>query len=278
MTARIAFLFLLFLSACTEEMKVLPTSQENAETIFKQHFASNGLQVREVPAFFSENWGHWTSVLYVNGTCYRAYIRPDGRVFSLRTQPLHPVGIQKVLCVIVDHPNLNLSANLFHWEKAQELINEEHMAYSTTLGVDPIVQFENTNILLEPALFESDRELDVYAALTLNGIDYHGYDIVAFIDLDTSSKSGGFAVPEGKYLKIGWFYDANVPTTITEERMKGVANAVYHHETGHLWGWEHEWSDADTVNYFITETALFGWTDVDGDGIIEILDSNPYGL
>jgi hypothetical protein len=50
----------------------------------------------------------------------------------------------------------------------------------------------------------------------------------------------------------------------------------------HLWGWDHEWSRRCgrapmPFAPFPAATQLFGWEDVDGDGVPEILDPTPYG-
>jgi hypothetical protein len=60
-----------------------------------------------------------------------------------------------------------------------------------------------------------------------------------------------------------------------------VANAVYHHEVAHHWGWAHDWTlqckGQVTYQPFIAPPVLFGWEDVDGDRVPEILDTTPYG-
>lgn len=270
-------LVLTLLFGCSED-KLKPTSEVQAEVIFKNHFASIGLNVTDVPVTYTDDWDRWTSVVFVDGTCYRAYINAEGDVTSLSSQPILPLGHQRVLSVIVDYPNLDFEANFEHWTAAQNYINEKHRIYGDELGIEPIVQFANDHVFIEPEEVTSYVSTDIYNLLTLKGVPYLEYDIIALVDLDTENPSGGFAVPEGEFMKIGWFFNDETPKTITTERMIDVAKAVYHHEIGHLWGWEHEWSDADTTEVFITKPSLFGWTDLDGDGVIEILDETPYGI
>ena len=69
---------------------------------------------------------------------------------------------------------------------------------------------------------------------------------------------------------------------LSERQWTSVARAVYHHEVAHYWGWEHGWSPscgATRLGFepFIASPVLFGWEDVDGDGVPEIVDDTPYG-
>jgi hypothetical protein len=70
--------------------------------------------------------------------------------------------------------------------------------------------------------------------------------------------------------------------TLDQKDWQSIARTAYHHEMAHLWGWEHEWSvactrAADRSRPFLADPVLFGWEDVDGDGVPEILDATPYG-
>jgi hypothetical protein len=66
----------------------------------------------------------------------------------------------------------------------------------------------------------------------------------------------------------------------------GAPGSVFGHELEHGMGWQHWWLnglannlDWMTRSSFWMPTLLFGWTDTDGDGTVEILDtSTPYGL
>ena len=56
-----------------------------------------------------------------------------------------------------------------------------------------------------------------------------------------------------------------------------LAFTLFHHEIGHAMGWAHPWGGGLRGTRLITNPAFFGWADVDGDGIIEAFDPNPYG-
>lgn len=115
------------------------------------------------------------------------------------------------------------------------------------------------------------------------GHDPYEYDILMLVDLDTQNPSGSFAIPFRRdvgFAKIGWFYDYDdtIPEELNEQTLSGIAFALYHHEVGHLWGWEHDWSTSYADRRFITEPELFGWTDLDNDGVPEIIDETLYGI
>ena len=56
-----------------------------------------------------------------------------------------------------------------------------------------------------------------------------------------------------------------------------VADAAYHHEVAHHWGWPgtHDWAGSCNKKTdhapFIVPPVLFGWEDLDGDHLPDIL-------
>ena len=281
---RLLFIFLfsvILFSSCEKE--ILADDRSKANRLLKKAFSERfGIEVEHLPLIYSNDWEHWTSTIYYKGTLYRLYLNKDGNV-GLKTFPdlLFPKGNQKVLVVIVKYKALDIENNIMLWEEAQQEINDEHKTYAMSQGYDaPIVQFQNTNILVDSGEIQELRLDDITWVVNKQGVDVKDYDIVALVDLNAAEPSGGFGVFQSRFVKIGWFYGniANQTDELDRDKMKGIANAVYHHEIGHVWGWEHEWSDADNRDLFITEPVLFGWEDMDGDGIPEILDENPYGI
>ena len=114
-------------------------------------------------------------------------------------------------------------------------------------------------------------------ALRRQRIDVAGYDFLVVVNPDPSSPEGGASYPGSAppwYIYLGNFSTWTTP--LTQANLTSIANAAYHHEIGHYWGWRHDW----TCMYegpFISEPALFGWTDTGGDGTPEIIDPTPYG-
>lgn len=233
------------------------------------------------PAFvYSSDFDRYTSTAYYKQSLYRIYVLDNGNVLSQKTEPIIPLGDISVLSIIVDYPNLRfgeLKDNL--WKDAQASINDDHKQWASKLNLsDPLLQFSNSNLLIEPGRITDPSISVLRTVANENGYNANDFDIIAFIDLDLNSPSGGFAVRKFNWVKMGWFYSEDQEGELTYEQLRGIAYGVYHHEIGHLFGWEHEWSDAKEEDLFITAPDLFGWTDIDNDGIIEILDSEPYGI
>ena len=71
-------------------------------------------------------------------------------------------------------------------------------------------------------------------------------------------------------------------TPLRAQDWRKIAWTTFHHEVAHQWGWVHDWSPTcggTRLGYepFLAAPVLFGWEDVDGDGVPEILDDTPYG-
>ena len=201
-------------------------------------------------------------------------------IFSTEViQPLFPTGIQKVLCVVrlPSQFEENMEDFKANWEAAQNAINNQHKTYALAMGFEQAVAFENDNFFLsqdEIPGYSSNSIEDMRLYASQNGLNFNDYDIYLLMDLVIENPSGGLASWRARFAKVGWFYDDDL---LPESRFTGLAYAAYHHEIGHVWGWEHEWSDPfDLYMGFITDASLFGWLDIDGDGLPEILDETPY--
>jgi hypothetical protein len=163
---------------------------------------------------------------------------------------------------------------------AQERTNREHAQFAAAQGMDaPIVVFDNTNVILPRSEVREPRSLrDVQVALRRRGTDLDQFDVLMIIDLNPRAPEGGRGFPEQRALYVG--NTGHWTTLLTELEWGWIAATAYHHELGHVWGWDHDWSACESrgaFSSFITAPALFGWTDTDGDGVIEINDPTPYG-
>lgn len=192
-----------------------------------------------------------------------------------------PFGTFKTLVVIVGYPpTVNLEGIRF-FEKAQAQINEDHAAFARSRKYPgPLVVFENTNVVIDRAEIVDPRiPAEVRAAAKRKGLSPDDYRPVIVIDLDPDRAAGGLANPGGD-LYMGNFGRWTAP--LSELQWTSVSRAVYHHEVAHYGGWEHGWSPrcgAMKLGFepFISAPVLFGWEDVDADGVPEILDDTPYG-
>ena len=119
----------------------------------------------------------------------------------------------------------------------------------------------------------------------MTGHDPTQFDLLAEVDLDAeeSTLRGGIAYlnwchpshPQG--VNMGFGVDGRGSLEL-------AGFSLYEHELMHLMGWMHWWPDSDgsSLAQFSAgrhlPALLYGWTDTDGDGTIEIYDSTPYGL
>jgi hypothetical protein len=248
-----------------------------------------------VPAVFDDptNGGcatdrHLTTTAYVTtignrSLLYRLYLAPDGRVMEKRRSVvLPPRGVVRVLVLLINHEETVGPSALGGWEEAQRRINRDYEEFAAARKYPAaIVQMRNTNLLVDPA----DGPAMMYRAplgswLESRRINRDDFDVVMSINIDPRRHEGGQSFTDARSIYIGNFLGRT--KTLEPKDWQSIARAAYHHEMAHLWGWEHEWSTACTpsANYsrpFLADPALFGWEDVDGDGVPEILDATPYG-
>ena len=230
--------------------------------------------------------GHLTTTAYLGqDRVMYMYLSRDGATVTLKSDgraTLHPAGTFRVLTVFVDHPATTRD-RLALWEAAQAKINREHAEFASSRGYDsPIVVFENTNVVIEASQIRDPRnESDVISAVeSQEGISADRFDIIISINIDPAELEGGFA--SGAFVYVGNYTPWEGPLTARD--MYWIASTAYHHEVGHVWGWPgtHDWSGScggTDLGFkpFIVPPILFGWEDVDGDGVPEILDTTPYG-
>jgi len=198
------------------------------------------------------------------------------------TKPI-PAGTFKVLTVLATYDQTIGANGMALLEQAQAAINEQHASFAAGLGYSaPLVRFVFTNVAVPGSGIADPRSLaGVRTALAMNpptsSLDVSSFDFVVSLNIDPNSSEGGFALPSSAapyFVYIGNY--SNWQTTLTAAEFANIARAAYHHEIGHHWGWQHDWTCGYT-GPFITEPVLFGWIDTDGDGVPEILDANPYG-
>lgn len=270
-------LSLVVLSACSGN-EVTLSPDDLAVVEFNARY---GLNVERVPVIYNEFEDRYTSVVYTKESLYRLYLNDAGVISSRKIAPLFPKGEQRVLCIVRLSEALmeELEYVKTQWENEQGRINLQHIKLADSLGFEgPIVQFINENHYVSqsefPAWSLSNNSVQDFRNFAFqNSLDFNSYDISLFMDLDENNPSGGSGGWESSFAKVGWFYDDAV---LESEKFEGLAFAAYHHEIGHVWGWEHEWSDPFLQNGFITDLSLFGWTDLDSDGVPEILEGEPY--
>lgn len=227
----------------------------------------------------------WITTAYVGNRYYRFSILPDGQVDADFYEPgfLKPSGAQTVLVLIVDYGDTNIREALAEWVAAQDSVNGDHRALAHALGYEsPLVQFDNITVVVRSDSTSDPGNPDsAYATLRRQGYEPDSFNVVVSL-LMTPRNQGGGANTFRNFVRLGCMYCPTPPEgerlILTREMLDRVARVLYHHEIGHLWGWQHGWGGGPERTRIITNPALFGWTDTDGDGIPEIIDPTPYGM
>ncbi len=235
--------------------------------------------------------GHLTTTAYLRAgataTLLSMYMSRDGsRVIRKdRSQILlAPAGTIRVLVVLVRYPETVTADALGFWEDAQKQINEDHQAFAKSRGYSaPVVVFDNTNIVVDSAeLYDPHTPAAVRAAAESRGVSTTNYQIVMAIDINPRESAGGLSINSERSVYVGNFSNWKTPLGAREWKM--IARTAYHHEVAHHWGWPgtHDWAGScggHMPEYapFIAPPILFGWEDLQGKHVPEILDETPYG-
>ena len=240
---------------------------------------------------------YWTSTVYADSsenasdilkwTLYRVYVGEAGQLLqsNIVQHGRRPWGNHRVLVVAIDYGNTNIAEVLDdEWLDAQQEINQALIDLAASQGfAEPILRFSNTNILVDRSEIENpERRQDVEAVAREKGYEPEDYDILVTLDLDTQnpvSSSGtlhdGFTNGRN-FVYMGFVFGGQTGFADLSRLVGFLTQKVYDHQIGHIFGWEHSWTRQDG-GFFITQPDLYGWTDVDGDGIREIEDPTPYG-
>lgn len=254
------------------------------------------------PAIYTDSIGcgqapHYMTVTYLPGgpggrRMLAMYLAADGRTLVTGTEgqmkvdrpvAVPPAGRQSVLTVLISYDATIGPDTMAHLEASQRQVNADHAAFAAARRyAEPIVRFDFTNVAVPSGTIDTPRSsLSVRAALESGGVNTGGFDFLAVINVDPALSEGGFAARgpvRPHFLYMGNF--SAWKTTLSSANVESIARASYHHEVGHHWGWDHDWTPTCggvSVAPFITSPLLYGWEDLDGDGVPEILDPTPYG-
>jgi hypothetical protein len=263
--------------------------------------------IRPVAANINES--RWVSVAYVGNYLYEIGLFDDGRV-ETSMSPLEsiygeslrcrPAGHYRMLVVVVDFGNtiVTREAALDAVQAAGERANQWHADYAAAHGLsEPIITLDVTGAYIEPPAPAPGEFLTAEQIESRTGLDVMDFDLVAQVDLDNdetlSQNTGG----------LGWALfgcqhsgpeDVNLYLTVSNRSITSgftltdaLAGSLLDHEFSHDLGWMHWWPTGDgsamaqnewNLGHSCFPELLFGWVDVDGDGVIEIQDPTPYGM
>jgi hypothetical protein len=228
--------------------------------------------------------GHLTTTAYVRTgsrvALYSMYMSRDGSsvIAKTRSSPaLLPGGTIRVLVALVQYPGTGGANALRLWQRAQARINADHVTLAKRLGYrNPAVVFDNTNVAIDATEVEDPSDpATVRRALERHGASPASFAIVMTIDINPHRRAGGFSLLGERSVYVGNF--SGSPTPLDEQQWLSVARAAYHHEVAHHWGWpgDHDWAatcgNGAEFQPFFVPPLLFGWSDLDGDHVADIL-------
>lgn len=268
--------------SCYSQITNITQAKEKIIQIYRDEYC---LDVPNPTIIFLESCKQWTSTLYLDHDLFRIYLFDDDSYSAIKcNDPIfRPQGEYRILTVIWDNGTTNIVQNLNLWESAQDTVNYKFTIFSKKIGLsESILKYNFIANIIVPSENISFHEEDY-----LNWVNYVGkigypitdYDVLVIFRPDARNPDGGYASPVYKYIQMGWFGSATDHGDFTSYFMNMFARAIYMHEMFHLFGWEHEWGLGfyDIASNF-ENYELFGYSDTDGDDIIEILDNNPYGI
>jgi hypothetical protein len=243
----------------------------------------------------------WVSAAYIGNHLYEISILDNGliasRSYSLNSDEgagfCRPAGKIRMLAVLVDYGNTDLDlmdAEAVLKEGLEE-VRGRWIEYSHQIGLPaPIMDLELTTFAYG-APPQAGRYLTPEEIRSASGLDTADFDILAQIDLDkdntTTGQYGGQGVSLGDGCRPSGSRGTNIAFNVRDRNSleTALSNFVFAHELPHAMGWMHWWPNqvGDGLSWVSSSRGwepylMFGWTDVDGDGIIEIQDPTPYGL
>jgi hypothetical protein len=246
----------------------------------------------------------WVSAVYLGEFDYEIDLMDDGTVKTNRMALNHadprigticrPQGVLRMLGVFVDYGNTGITRDQAYaaLAAAQTQSADWHRSFAAARGLSaPLLEIDTTPAFVSappvPGEFLTAAQIQ-----SLTGVSTRDYDLVAQIDLDSgaalSNKYGGLGftlyggcLPTGSE-RVNLYMTVQSPADLAS----GLYGSLMVHELSHSLGWQHWWPTGtaganDQLIWNYDQSAFpflfYGWTDVDGDGTIEILDSNPYG-
>ncbi|MBL8080570.1 MAG: hypothetical protein JNM55_21545 [Anaerolineales bacterium] len=243
----------------------------------------------------------WVSTAYIGNHLYEIDILDNGTI----TTPSYvinsdesvgfcrPSGTIRMLAVVVDYGNTGLdpmdveAALLAGLEEAQQ----QWANTSLQIGLsEPVLQVELTTFVYGPPPL-TGRYVTPDEIRSAGGLDPADFDLLVEIDLDKNNtitgQYEGMGVSLGDGCRLLGIRRTNIAFNVRDQKSleNAMPGSIFHHELIHSMGWMHWWPNqsGDSLSWVNSRkgwepSLLFGWRDVDGDGVIEILDPTPYGL
>jgi hypothetical protein len=283
----------------------VPTVKSMFIKLYREAFGLN----LEVPVFARYNAStrspdkesRWVSTAYIGNRLYEIDILDNG-LFTSTSYAINsnedvgfcrPSGLIRMLAVIVDYGNTGLDPTdvevalqtgldeaQAHWDEYSHQINLS----------EPILQVQLTT-LDYGAPSRAGGYITPDEIRSASGLDPANFDLLVEIDLDKNNtitgQYEGMGVSLGDGCRSLGFRRTNIAFTVRDQDSleNAMPGSIFGHELIHGMGWMHWWPNryGDSLSWVLSSQGwepylMFGWTDADGDGVIEIMDQTPYGL
>ncbi len=228
-------------------------------------------------------------------------IKPEDKPIPM----CRPSGTIKLLVVFVDYQNLDVTQQEAIDSLTQTVgqINGKYVEASQAGGIqNPILKLQATGAFISSQTIMTGHLITPDLVRTATGYDPAQFDILVQIDLDANDTTGMTAnLGSYAYATSGCGdlpVDVNMWIAISKKDQLSQTNNdprlqyTLGHEILHTMGYPigltgvHEWVCGDGSLPDLTDqcdqnnlpTLMMGWTDTDGDGVVELLDTTPYGL
>jgi hypothetical protein len=229
------------------------------------------------------------------------YADPAHRSSRLYYVYCKPAGLYRVLILFVDYGNVSgvdQKAALAQVPLMADWLNQQYTNFAISQGFASApmqVEVAGAFVAAPPS---PGNLLRVDEIRSLTGFDANAYDLVIQIDFDANNTYANTHWP-GLFPDVGGgialqgcgsFEDPQTRVNIWSglddpANVQGALFMDLSHEMSHLFGMLDSWPftpagltrpDGTPGDDWIPY-VMFGWTDTDGDGIPEIIDSTPYG-
>lgn len=228
----------------------------------------------------------WTATIREGSHLTVVYGGTKWGTFADSVVTVPPCGDVPVRTLLrIDCPADQLPDYQSAWEQALVRLEAARQRDAHQLGLSEAPLRVRSEVFVEPYVpLANEEDPDVLRRHAESvGVITNESQVSVVINLACAGIGGGLARTDTKSIALGCFNcDDGVPEPSDAKKLDALAWAAYVHELGHLLGWQHgegrNWPGFRSHETLPAAAALFGWTDEDGDGIVEACDPTPHGM
>jgi hypothetical protein len=285
-----------------------PAPRDFMIKLYRQRF---GLELTAPPlARFTStdtNLAHWVSAAWIADTLYEIHLYDDLRDVSTRRpvnraqegdmpgEPVtRPAGTYKMLVVFVDYEDSGITEPeaMSALSEAAADANDRYAHYKSGSPPSSMLKLIVEGVFVAYRPYANRPLMDPDILKRRTGRVMSSYDLVAQVDLHlgaATTNSGARGAALRSYTGKGAdAVNAWVEVRRPEELQTHLTRTLFDYELNQVFGWERTWPCGNggyAANNFAADPApftlpslMFGWHDLDGDHVPEIVDVTPYGL